>query len=168
MPLLLIALIVFIGCDQKSGTNEKEENTNADTTASKREIVAVMDSVNNAFKSKDINLMLSFFTDDGMYYGTDPGEVWNKKKFTEESTKTLKDSAANFSYDVKQRDIMLDDDANSAIVVEQFFIPMLSNKIMCRGIARLDRKGNTWRIDFYSWNMIPKNEDVPKINKALP
>jgi hypothetical protein len=31
----------------------------------------------------------------------------------------------------------------------------------------VSKKENGWIIDLYSWNMIPRNEDIDKINNSL-
>lgn len=31
----------------------------------------------------------------------------------------------------------------------------------------MEKSGESWKFDFVSWNLIPRNEDMGKINKAL-
>jgi len=161
--LFFLPIIFFAACNQNSGSTSE---TNVDTTAAKSQIHALMDSMHNALSDKDTKKMVSFFTDDGLYLGTDPGEYWDKKKLSAQADSASKDTAS-FAHNVTRRDIIFDDDGRSAIVIEQYIFPMISMKMMIRSIARVDKKSDHWMIDFFSWNFIPKNEDVPKLEKAL-
>jgi hypothetical protein len=58
-------------------------------------------------------------------------------------------------------------DGNSAIVVEQFYVALISRKIPVRFVYHLVKSDGAWLIDFASIAMIPKNEDISSLNKAL-
>ena len=47
------------------------------------------------------------------------------------------------------------------------FIKAFSQKIPVRMVYHLVKNGDNWLFDFVSWNFIPNNEDLGKLNKAL-
>ena len=140
----------------------------SDTTVShpKREIAAVLDTMHEGFQKKDFKQLESCLTDDGLYLGTDPSQVWSKKQLTEYYDSNGADSGT-VTYNLISRNILLSRNNNSAIAIEQFFSGGKSEKIMLRGVARLIYRNDEWKINFYSWSMIPRNQDMNKINKAL-
>ena len=160
----LVLVVSFISCDHfKAATSA---GSTYDSVAVKKDISNAFDSMHMAFKSRNLNNMMSYLADDGRYLGTDPGEIWTKQQLGENVSKMMTDST-KIEYTINDRKIWPDDDGKSAIVVEQFLYNSLSSKIQIRGVARADYKDNRWLIDFYSWNFIPKNEDIPKLNEAL-
>ena len=162
--LFFVLIVSLVSCDHFRAATSQEKTY--DTATVKRNISNALDSMHMAFKSRNINSMLSYLADDGKYLGTDPTEIWTKQQFGENIAKMFADSA-NIDYTVGDRIIMVDDDGKSAIVVEQFLYNSLSSKIQVRGVGRTDFKDGKWLIDFYSWNLIPKNEDLKKLNDAL-
>jgi hypothetical protein len=70
-------------------------------------------------------------------------------------------------FTVDKREIFIAEDRNSAIAIEQFYFKLFSPNIMWRVIFHAVKSGEDWKLDFISWNFIPKNEDIEKINKAL-
>jgi hypothetical protein len=62
---------------------------------------------------------------------------------------------------------LIAEDGNSAIAIEQFYFKLFSPNIQWRAIFHAVKVGEGWKFDFISWNLIPKNEDIEKINKAV-
>ena len=162
---VLVLVISIASCDHFKAVTSNNA-TAYDTVGVKKDINNAFDSMHLSFKSRNFNNMLSYLADDGTYLGTDPGEIWTKQKLGEYLSKAITDST-KMDYTIANRMIMPDEDGRSAIVVEQFYITAMSNKMQVRTVSRADYKNNRWLIDFYSWNFIPKNEDIPKINAAL-
>ena len=135
--------------------------TSSDTTVShpKREIAAVLDSMHEGFQKKDFKELENCLTEDGLYLGTDPSQTWSKKQLTEYYDSHVDDSAI-VSYNLVSRNILLSRNNNSAIAIEQFFSGRISEKVMIRGVARLIYRDNEWKINFYSWSMIPRTRDM--------
>jgi ketosteroid isomerase-like protein len=138
-----------------------------DIEAEKSAIASLIDKFNLAFNAKDVPAMVAFLTEDALCCGTDPSEFWNKEQITDLWTQTLADTALKINYSYSKREIRLATDGNSAIVVEQYVFPLLSAKIPLRNIYNVVKTDETWMVDFISWNFIPRNEDIPKLNKAV-
>ncbi len=72
----------------------------------------------------------------------------------------------NYAIILDKREIRVAADGNSAIVMEQEFFN-LTPKIQMRLVSHAIKTAGGWKLDFISWNLIPKNEDIGKIIKAL-
>ena len=157
----LLAVIVAAGCQPKV------QNKTVDITTVKEEITTLMDQYLKAFNTKDVNTITTLITDDGLFCGTDPSELLDKKALSDMMTQSLADTTMNWSYSVDKREIRVAADGSSAIVLEQFTMPGISSKIPTRIVYHVVKAGDKWMFDFISWSFIPKNEDIGKLNKAL-
>jgi hypothetical protein len=161
-PLLMWAVVMIMtSCQQKPAT------VIVDPEAVKVELATFMDEYNAAYKAMDINKMTAFCTDNAMFLGTDPSEFWNKQQIIDYFMAQGTDSTMKIEFKVDRREILVAADGKSAIVVEQFFIPLISTKIQVRCIDKVVKVNDKWMFDFLSWNIVAKNEDIPKLNAAL-
>jgi uncharacterized protein (TIGR02246 family) len=159
--LTLLAVMIIAGCQQKV------QNKPVDMTAVKEEITILMDKYLNAFNTKDASTITALFADDGLFCGTDPSELMDKKTLSDMMTQSFADTTMIWSYSIDKREIRVATDGSSAIVLEQFTMPGISSKIPTRLIYHVVKAGDKWMFDFISWSFIPKNEDIVKLNKAL-
>ena len=83
------------------------------------------------------------------------------------TTEMFSDSTLKFDFTVDKREIKVSEDGNSAIVIEQMITPFISKKVPIRTIFHLIRSNNTWQINFFSVALIPLNNDLSIIDKAL-
>jgi len=126
-----------------------------------------MDEYNAAYMALDINKMTALCNDNAMFLGTDPSEFWNKKQITDLFMAQASDSTMKIEFKVDRREILVAADGKSAIIVEQFFIPLISTKMQVRCIDKVVKAGDKWMFDLLSWNIVARNEDIPKLNAAL-
>lgn len=161
---IVLASIIIGGCMFNS--NYKEPNM-PNPEIVKAQIGTVLDSMHSAFQHRKFSKMMTYLFEDGYYLGSDPTELWTKKQLSDYFKPHEKDSATVMPYDILRRDILLNEEGNSAVVVEQYYLVKMSDKVMVRAISRVSKKESGWMIDLYSWNMIPKNDDIDKINGAL-
>lgn len=159
-PFLILAVVMTMtSCQQKPAT------VVVDPEAIKAELIVFLDDYNMAYKAMDVNKMTSFCTDNALFLGTDPSEFWNKKQITDYMSQG--DSTMKLEFVVDKREIRVAADGNSAIVVEQFTLPIISTKMAVRCIDNVVRVGDGWKFDLLSWNVVVRNEDIPKLNAAL-
>jgi len=158
---LMMAMIILAACQPKPKT------VPVDTAAAKDSVSTLLDKFNSAMKAKDANTIAALITEDGLICGTDPSEFWDKSRFVEEWKKAAADTSVKFTYSIDKQEIRIASDGNSAIAIEQAILASLSPKIPFRLVYHAVKTGDKWLIDFASWNFIPKNEDIPKLNKAL-
>ncbi len=110
--------------------------------------------------------MTALCTDNVLFLGTDPSEFWSKKQITDLITSQGLDTI-KLEYVIDRREILVAADGNSAIVVEQFLMPLISPNLSVRAIDHIIKVGDGWKFDLISWNVIPKNEDIPRLNAAF-
>ena len=98
--------------------------------------------------------------------GTDPKEVWPFSQFRDSMTKFFADTSFHgLKYDIPTHQIEVN--GNSAIIIDQYQLNDISKKVMTRNLGHARYENGKWLIDMYSWNLIPKNADIAKIDKAL-
>ena len=159
--LMFMAVMIITACQPKTKT------VPVDTAAAKIAVTTLLDKYNSAWNAKDVSAMTALLTDDGLFCGTDPSELMDKKTLSEGWTQAMSDTSMNFNYSVDKREIRIAADGNSAIALEQFYMKAISQKMPARLIFHVVKSGDNWMIDFLSWALIPKNEDIGKLNKAL-
>ena len=155
-------MIVVTSCQMKTKTVAYDPET------TKAEVNKTLDSIGAAFKSKDANAFLSFLTEDGLFCGTDPSELWDKAEYTKTITKMLASDTTSSSADMKveQRKIIIDKNGKSAVALRQFMTSW-SKPIMLRNTLHLVKIDNRWMVNFSNFAFIPKNDDIPKITAAV-
>ncbi len=158
--------MVLCSCSNNSNSDTVISQNDTSVTFPRGQINKVLDSMHQGFRTKNFKLMESFLTEDGLYLGTDPSEIWSKKQLSQYFDKNVKDTN-NISYTILSRNILLGKNNNTAMAIEQYYLSTMSDKMMVRSISKLVNKDNVWKISFYSWNFIPRNEDIKKINEAL-
>lgn len=157
IPMVLITL----ACTQPA-------KTPVDVEAAKKEVAAMLDQFHSTIVSKDAAGQASLFAEDGIYCGTDPTEVWDKKTITDYLTKAFADSTMVIkNYTIDKREIKIDDDGQCAYILDQFTMDVISSKIPVRLTAHAIKQNDKWMFDFTSLSLIPKNEDIGKLNEAL-
>ncbi len=158
--ILSVAMVAITACQQTPKT------VSVDIEAEKAAINDLVDKVNSAMQAQDVATLTSFFTDDLICLGSDPSELWNKKQITELWTQMLADTAPEINL-IGKRVIKVAADGKSAVAVDQYFMPMFTPDIPFRNVYYLIKTDDNWMIDFSSTALIPKNEEIPKLNKAL-
>lgn len=158
LNLLLIVVILFSfgACTPK-----------VDIEAERASIITVLDNLQNADEARDIDAYLSLLDDEGIFCGTDPGEFWGKEALYEIIIQMFADTSINTVFEVDLREIRLADDGNTAIAYEQYNATFISENIPIRCIFHFVKTDGDWLIDFFSFSLIPYNEDIDKINSAF-
>ena len=128
---------------------------------------ALLDKYNSAFKAKDAGTLVSMLADGGMFCGTDPSEIWDKKQISVGWTQYFADPSLVIDNTVDKCEILIAEDWKSAIALEQFYFKFFSPNIQWRTIFHVIQTWDAWKFELISWSFIPRNEDIDKINKAL-
>jgi len=156
----LVAAIAF-ACQPKS------QPVVVDLSAAKAEVNALMDQYLTAWNARDVNTLTNLLAEDGLFCGTDPTELMDKKVITDAWKQMFADSTMNAFFTVDKRVIRVVPDGKSALVMEQHLSNPYTPKIPWRLVIQTVKTYDGWKIDFLSWNLIPRNEDVGKLNQAL-
>lgn len=165
--IVVIALALFFAsCQYFQPKLDAPPPKPVDLDEAKKEATAMLDNYHAAMKRKDAAEMSELFSEDGLYCGTDPNELWDKEAFSDYIRKAFADTSVVINYTVERRKVRMSPDGKSAMAVEQF-IDAASPKILVRVVSHLVRDSVKWKLDFTSWALVPRNEDVPKINDAM-
>jgi hypothetical protein len=160
--LLVAAAMIISACQPKP------KPVTVDITAEKAAVTTLFDKYHAAIKGMDVNAMATMIADDGLICGTDPSEFWAKKPLIDEWTKVASDtSIKKFDYTIDKREIRIESDGNSAVIIEQLILPIITSKIPVRLIYHAVKVEDKWLFDFISYNFILKNEDIARVTKAL-
>ena len=157
---MLVTMIFVASCQMKTKT------VPYDPIAAKAEVSKALDSINMAAKARDNKTFISFFTEDGLFCGTDPKELWTKEDYAKLVEKMLADTTMHFDMKVDKKEIRVEKDGNSAITLEQF-ITRWSKPITLRSTMHFVKVDNKWMVDFSNIAFIPDNKDIPKITAAV-
>jgi uncharacterized protein (TIGR02246 family) len=156
---LAVVCLGLASCQQ----NESAPSVSKDDAT--KAVGELFDGFNSAFNKKDATAMGNYLSDDGLFLGTDPEEFFNKQRVMQEVTNMAQDTSVNANDTIEKREIRVSPDGQMALVVEQTIVPFLG-KIPARMIGHASMKDGEWKIDFYSWNLIPKNDMLKKISEA--
>ena len=158
--VLSISVMVIAACQQTPKT------VSVDVEAEKAAIGVLFDKFIAAYDAGDAAALVTFLTEDGLFCGTDPSEFMNKQEIKNLFAQLFADTVPEINY-IGERAIRVAADGNSATVVLQYIMPVFSPKIPLRDVYKVVKTGDNWMIDFFSTSFIPKNEDIPKLNRAV-
>lgn len=129
-------------------------------------ITKVLDKMYLAYNTKDIKTFLSIMTEDGLFCGTDPTNIWTKATYAKNMTEMFADKSFSPNITVDKREISIDKNEKSAIVVDQFFFEW-NKQIPVRHVTHFIKVGDNWKCDFLSTTFVPNDADLDKIFNAL-
>jgi ketosteroid isomerase-like protein len=159
--VFITVLLLFAGFSFGQVSNTSPVAMEAEEAA----LNELMDKFDAAIEALDVSTLVSFFTEDALFCGTDPSEFWNKQQITDIWEQSFSNSVPEFRY-INDRKVKVAPDGHSAIVVTQFIISW-SPKIPWRQVFHCVKKNDNWMVHFMNTTFIPKNEDIQKINEAV-
>lgn len=168
ITLLALALSLSMAVSCKGDKAKAEtESTPIDPESAKSAIFATADKFHTAFRDKKAEDIKNLTTETGVYMGTDPEEVYNQQSFRDYLIKKLNNPAiGTIEYKIDRREIIFEDNSESAVLIDQFTPVVFTQNIQWRMVSHLVNRDGSWKFDFISLSMIPKNDVVPAINMA--
>ena len=170
--ILLPAIVILLACNQNEQADvlvKESQQTGIetlDTVQAKKDLNTMADDIHSTFKKKDISFIEKHMSKNGIYLGTDPVEILNYDEYLSYMKQMVSDTALHISdYTISRREITVN--GTSALIVDQLIMPEISKKLMVRNICHANMENGKWVVDMYAWNFIAKNEEIPKIEKAL-
>ena len=158
-PLCLIILF-SIACQQQPKP--------VDIDAEKAAINEVLDKINDAFNTMDIDSYMSLLDDDGLYCGTDASELMDKTALEKVLLETSADSIIKMDFPLDKRVIRVNPNGLSAIAIEQYLeTGTFGPNLPLRAHYHLINNNGDWVVDFLSMSLIPYNEDLGVLIDAL-
>ena len=112
------------------------------------DVAAVLDDFHAAAGAGDADRYLAHFTDDGVFFGTDPAERWTLQQFEPYVRSRFADGG--WGYAPRDRTIFFSDDGATA-----WFDEMLDGRsgMTARGTGVLVRDGDDWKIAQYNFSV---------------
>jgi len=159
--LLFLAAILTVSCKPKT------EPINVDSATVKAEVTAALDKYHDAYRGKDLTVLMSLFADDLLFCGPAPKEFWDKQTTYSMFERPFGDTSFVISYSIIDREIKIAKDGKSAISTESYFLGRANTKIPLRQVCHLVKNDGNWMIDYFSASYIPNRADMGKINTAL-
>jgi ketosteroid isomerase-like protein len=158
--ILITAALAITSCQKTPKT------AFVDVRAEKIVVDSVLDKFNSAFSAGDAATLATYLTEDALCMGTDPSEFMNKQQLTAMWTQMFVDSVPKIIY-MNERKIIVAADCNSATMVDQYMMPDVISKLIWRNAYHLVKINGDWKILVLNCSFIHKNEDLPKLSKAL-
>ncbi len=133
-----------------------------DRVAVKQEVASLIDKYHAAIMAKDAKAVILLIDEESLICGTDPEELLTKEQFYNKMSQGFANPNLKLDYSISHRDINIAPDGYSAIVMDQFFNAVISEKTMLRQVFYVVKRGREWKVSFLSLSFIPKNSGAPK------
>jgi hypothetical protein len=168
MKHIFLSMVVAIALAATACNKQTKEEAPMDATASEASVTELMDKFHASLVSENATEMTSLLAEDGLFAGTDPKELFDKKQYVDQINQMFADSTFNLKdHKIEIRKIVVDRDGTSATVVEQFKMNVYTPNIPWRLVSHLTKQGDSWKINVLSFNMTPSNEQTEAIVKAV-
>lgn len=158
IPFLFIsALFILL---QSCGDGEKQVNPNDETIldANRKQIAALLDSLNQAAADADYDLYFSFYSDDAVFIGTDATERWDKQSFMTWA-KPFFDRKTTWNFHCMKRNIEFGSYMDIA-----WFDELLNTQMkICRGSGVVIKTDRGWQIQQYVLSVTAPNSSIDSI-----
>jgi ketosteroid isomerase-like protein len=158
--LMALITIGFVSCETKT------EKVPVDLEAEKAAVSALIDNLYAGIKAQDIDTLAALFSEDLLAIGSDPSEFWNKQEIVALWGQMISETSPEINF-ISEKVVKIAPDGNSAVAVVQYFVPMFSATIPFRSDYHLIKSNGEWKIFVSNVALIPKNEDIQKLNDAL-
>ncbi len=140
--LLLAVIVLLFSCNE--GKEQPSAQATTDTAASRKQIAALLDSLNVAAANSEYDRYFSFYTADAIFIGTDATEHWDKKAFMAWA-KPAFDKKATWNFSALQRNIYFGKQVDIA-----WFDELLNTQMkICRGSGVVVKENNEWKLQQY-------------------
>jgi hypothetical protein len=160
--LSLTLLVLLFSCT----TVNVPEPEPVDLAAEEVAIKAVFDSLFKSVDDRNIDLLASLFTDDGIFMGTDPTELFPKDTLVSMWAMMMQEPEIPPFEFINDPVIRIQPDGKSAVVVQQYYWKLFTT-LPLRHSFGMVKKDSVWLIDFFDFSFIPYNEQIPVLNEAV-
>ena len=151
--LFVIAILVFISCNQPKKTVSKEQ-----VSLIKTEINTVLTDWHIAASDANYNGYFNKMDSISIFIGTDASENWTKNNFKVFS-KPYFDKGKAWDFKTLERNIYVNNAGDFA-----WFDELLNTWMgTCRGSGVLEKKDKTWKIKHYVLSVEIPNDDVQAV-----
>ncbi|ARV06791.1 hypothetical protein BTO04_08890 [Polaribacter sp. SA4-10] len=154
--LFVIAILLFISCNQPKQTVSKEQ-----VSFIKTEINTVLTGWHKAASDANYNEYFNKMDSISVFIGTDASENWTKNKF-QAFSKPHFDKGKAWDFKTLERNIYVNNTGDFA-----WFDELLNTWMgTCRGSGVLEKKDKIWKIKHYVLSVEIPNDDVQAVISA--
>ena len=158
--LSLTLLVIFFSC------NTAPKSEPVDLAAEEAAIKEVFETLFKAIEDRDIDLLASVLTDNGVFMGTDPGELFPKDTVVASWSQLMQMPEIPPLEHISEPFIRIQPDGKTAIVARQYTWNLFTT-IPLRQTFWMVKRDSLWLIDFFDFSFIPYNEQIPALNAAV-
>jgi hypothetical protein len=158
--LPFVALTLLFAC------NTAPEPKPVDLAAEEAAINKVFETLFSAVDNRNIDQLASVLADDGLFMGTDPGELLPKDTIVASWAQMMQmPEIPPFEF-IGDPLIRLHPDGKTAVVSYQYFWNLFT-PIPLRQTFWLVKKDSVWLVDLFDFSFVPFNEQIPVLNEAV-
>jgi hypothetical protein len=156
---LFLSMAVFLLLYSACSSPEKPQPS-IDKANEQKQVIAMLDSFNNAAAKADYKTYFNFYTEDAVFTGTDATERWDKPAFMAWA-KPIFDKGRAWNFKALERHIYFDSSGRLA-----WFDELLNTQMkICRGSGVAIKQGNEWKLKQYILSTTIPNEQLDTIIK---
>ena len=137
-----------------------------DIAAEEIAIKAVFDTLFKSIDDRNIDLLASVLADNGIFMGTDPGELLPKDTIVAAWSQMMNmPELPPFEF-INEPFIRIQPDGKTAVVVQQYYWNLFTT-LPLRQSFWMVKNDSAWLIDFFDFSFIPYNKQIPVLNEAV-
>jgi hypothetical protein len=158
--LSLVVLVLLFACNTAPAPEP------VDLAAEEAAIKGVFETLFKAVDDKNIDLLASVLADDGLFMGTDPGELYPKDSIVAAWTQVMQlPEIPPFEF-IGEPYIRIHPEGKTAVVAYQYNWELFT-PIPLRQTFWMVKSDSVWLVDFFDFSFAPYNEQIPALNAAV-
>jgi len=158
--LSLVLLTLLFSC------NTAQKPDPVDLAAEEIAIKEVIENLFMSVKNRNIDQLASTLSDDGVFMGNDPNELFQKDTIVAGWTQLMQmPEIPPFEF-INEPFIRIQPDGKTAVYSLQYYWKLFT-PLPLRQTFWMVKKDEVWVIDYFDFSVIPYNEQYPAINAAV-
>jgi len=156
---IMSLIIFFVACS---------DNTDVDLVAERAEVIEVLDNYTQAHEERDLNLLMSCFSDDPdiIILGTDEDELWIDKVSMGESQKSAYETFDKITLSVRDRMVKMNHAGTQAwfYMKVNWYVESGGEEFSINGVRTtgvLEKQNKQWKI-------VQLHTSMPVVGQAVP
>lgn len=137
-----------------------------DLAAEEIAIEKVIETLFKSFDDQNVELMGSFFADDGVFLGTAPNERFTKDSIVTGWAQMMQMPEIPPFELIGEPFIRIQPDGKTAVYSHQYYWKFFT-PLPLRQTFWMVKRDSVWLIDFSDFSLIPYNEQLPALNAAV-
>ena len=163
-------LLTFLVACQDVDTLPNQASAQVDKAAIEKEAAELMDLFYESNKSLDQDDLKRIVSDDGLLFGTDPAEVWDKNQMLEayenyKQNPAFAEYMATMDFDVLDRNVIVSDDGSQVVVTDHTDVSF--SEFDVRITIIMEKENDAWKITYSSTGFLINNGDLATVDSLM-